>query len=59
VSNRFYSWELNRKTNKEVPVTVGHFDLGVFFPSTFPINVQENLFVLDNHVSGVFYSLKG
>lgn len=42
-----------------MPVTMGHFDLGVFFLSTFPINVQGNLFVLDNHVSGIFHSLKG
>lgn len=40
-------------------VTMGYFYLEVLFPSAFPINVQERLLVMDNHVRGVFHPLKG
>lgn len=33
---------------------VGHFDVGIFLPAKFPINVQEKLFVLDHHVNDMF-----
>lgn len=42
-----------------MPVTMGYFYLEVLFPSAFPINVQEHLLVMDNHVHGVFHPLKG
>lgn len=45
-----YFGELNRKTNHRMPVTVGYFYLEVLSPSTYPINVQAHLLVMENHV---------
>lgn len=39
-------------------MTVGHFDVGIFLPAMFPINVQEKPFVLDNHVNDMLCFVK-
>lgn len=34
---------------------VGHFDVGIFLPAKFPINSQERLFILDDHINDKLY----